>query len=56
MANAWGRKQNRQVRGGQGERLYTSLKILAWVTLAAMAVAIVYGATIAVRYWSGIGV
>jgi len=32
------------------------LKILSYVTLAAMAGAIVYAATMALRYWPGIGV
>ena len=35
---------------------FSLLKILSYVALAAMLVAIVYAATMAVRYWPGIGV
>ena len=36
--------------------VFTVLKILGYVALAAMAGAIAYAATMALRYWPGIGV
>lgn len=40
----------------QQERLFGPLRILSFVVLSGMAAAIIYAFTIAVRYWSGIGV
>ncbi|HEX2828033.1 MAG TPA: hypothetical protein VHP37_16895 [Burkholderiales bacterium] len=39
-----------------GEPFFTALKILSWVALAAALGAIVYAASMALRYWPGIGV
>ena len=37
-------------------RLYHSVKVLSWVVLLLMLVALVYSVVMSVRYWSGIGV
>lgn len=39
-----------------GSPAFTVLKALSYVTLAAMAAAVVYAAVMAVRYWPGIAV
>ncbi len=39
-----------------GARYYTPLKIVGFVVLALMAVAVIYSAYITVTHWTGIGV
>lgn len=40
----------------QGTPLYGVLKAVAWIIILLMAVAILYGGGISLKYWSGIGV
>lgn len=40
----------------QQEQIFGPIKILSYVVISGMAGAIIYAFSIAVRYWSGIGV
>lgn len=40
----------------QQKQLFGPVKILSYIVLSGMAAAIIYAFSIAVRYWSGIGV
>lgn len=44
------------MNGGSDELVFTILKVLSYVALAAMGGAIVYATAMALRYWPGISV
>ena len=51
-----GKREERGMSESAASSVFTILKILSYVALAAMVVAMAYAAVMAVRYWPGIGV
>jgi hypothetical protein len=48
--------KNNEVDVMQGEKFFTPLRILSYIVLAGMLVALAYAAWISMTHWAGIGV